>query len=146
MSLATVILAAGQGKRMKSDLPKVLHPLNGRPMVHYVVDAAKAIGSERTILIIGHKRELVREACKGLDVEFAVQAEQLGTGHAVRQTEMQLRDFEGDVLVLSGDVPLLTADTLKILVERHRAEKPLATLLNRRNGKSAWIRAYRAQQ
>ncbi len=129
MSLATVILAAGQGKRMKSDLPKVLHPLNGRPMVKYVIDAAKAVGSERTILIIGHKKELVKEQVRETGVEFAVQEQQLGTGHAVLQTEPLLRNFNGDVLVLSGDVPLLTAETLGNLIDIHRREQPKATLL-----------------
>jgi len=85
MRLATVILAAGKGKRMKSDLPKVLHPLNGRPMIHYVIDVAEAVGSERIILIVGHKKELVEEICRGRNVEFAVQSQQLGTGHAVHR-------------------------------------------------------------
>ena len=129
MRLATVILAAGKGKRMKSDLPKVLHPLNGRPMIHYVIDVAEAVGSERIILIVGHKKELVEEICRGRNVEFAVQSQQLGTGHAVLQTEPLLRDFDGDVLVLSGDVPLLTAQTIRSLIEIHRQKNPLATLL-----------------
>ncbi len=127
--LATVILAAGQGKRMKSDLPKVLHPLNGRPMVHYVIDAAQEVHSERVILIIGHKRELVKEATQNRGVEFAVQAEQLGTGHAVLQTLPLLKDFSGDILVLSGDVPLLRSRSLKLLIDLHREKRPLATLL-----------------
>lgn len=129
MKLATIILAAGKGKRMKSDLPKVLHPLNGRPMIHYVIDVAQAIGSEKVVLIVGHKREMVMEETKDRGVEFAVQAEQLGTGHAVLQTRDLFRDFDGDVLVLSGDVPLLTAETIQKLIDIHQKEQPYATLL-----------------
>ncbi|MEJ2634955.1 MAG: NTP transferase domain-containing protein [Calditrichia bacterium] len=129
MSLATIILAAGKGKRMKSDLPKVLHPLNDRPMIQYVIEVAEEIGSQKIVLIVGHKKELVMEAVKDRNVEFVVQEQQLGTGHAVRQTENLFRNFEGDVLVLSGDVPLLTAETIRHLIEIHKQEKPLATLL-----------------
>lgn len=128
-SLATVIMAAGKGTRMKSDLPKVLHKINNRPMVHYVIDLAKALNSAQTILIVGHKRELVKEACASLDVQFAVQEPQLGTGHAVQMTEPLLRDFKGDVLVLSGDVPLLSKETISRLVEVHQQEQAAATLL-----------------
>ncbi len=128
-SVATVILAAGKGTRMKSDLPKVLHPLNDKPMVHYVIDAAQAIGSEKVVLIIGHKKELVEEATADLSVEYAVQSPQLGTGHAVLQSAPNLENFEGNVLVLSGDVPLLQAETLKNLVDYHRESGAIATLL-----------------
>ena len=127
--LSTIILAAGKGTRMKSDLPKVLHPLNGRPMVHYVIDAAEALESEKIVLIIGHKRELVREALKDRRVEFAVQDPQLGTGHAVMQAAPQFQNYRGNVLVLSGDVPLLRAESLKKLVDFHNSENPLATML-----------------
>jgi len=131
-ALATVIMAAGKGTRMKSDLPKVLHPLNGRAMVHYVIDVAKSIGSQKTILIIGHKRELIERECADREVTFAVQSPQLGTGHAVQQTEPQLEDFPGDILVLSGDVPLLTAGTIQKLIDTHQASKATATLLTAR--------------
>ncbi len=125
----TLILAAGKGTRMKSDLPKVLHKINDRPMVHYVIDLAQSLNSFRTILIIGHKAELVKQACADLDVEFALQEEQLGTGHAVQITEPLLKGYEGDVLVLSGDVPLLTKETLKNLISRHQESEATATLL-----------------
>ena len=127
--IATVILAAGKGKRMKSDLPKVLHPLNGRPMIHYVIDIAEEIGSKMTILIIGHKKELVMEATKDRKVVYVTQEQQLGTGHAVLQTKPYFIDFKGSVLVLSGDVPLLRAESLKKLIEIHNRDNPLATLL-----------------
>ncbi len=128
-NIATVILAAGKGKRMKSDLPKVLHPLNGRPMIHYVIDAAQAVGSQKVVLVVGHKKELVMDATRNRGVEYAVQNEQLGTGHAVLQTQSLFRDFEGDILVLSGDVPLLRAETLQKLIDIHQVEHPLATML-----------------
>lgn len=127
--LSTVILAAGKGTRMKSDLPKVLHQINNRPMVHYVIDLARELNSQKTILIIGHEREMVRETCAGLDVKFAVQEPQLGTGHAVQMTEEQLDGFNGDVLVLSGDVPLLTFPTVDELVKMHQTNDATATLL-----------------
>ncbi len=127
--LVTLILAAGKGTRMKSDMPKVLHELNGRPMVHYVIDLAKNLNSRKTILIVGHKRELVEEACKDMAVEFAHQAEQLGTGHAVQITENLLKNYSGDILVLSGDVPLLTYDTTQALVREHQKSGATATLL-----------------
>ncbi|GAB4376448.1 MAG: sugar phosphate nucleotidyltransferase [Calditrichia bacterium] len=129
MGLATVILAAGKGKRMKSDLPKVIHPLNGRPMVHYVIDVAEAISSERIVLIIGHGKEMVIDAVQDRNVEFVEQKQQLGTGHAVLQTQSLFKEFDGDILVLSGDVPLLRETTLQKLYDIHRKENPLATLL-----------------
>ena len=114
---------------MKSDLPKVLHQLGGKPMVEYVVNTAREVGAERILLVIGHKWEQAREVLKHLPVEFVVQKEQLGTGHAVLQTEKLLSDFDGDVVVLSGDVPLLRADTLKKLLGEHRKRKASATVL-----------------
>lgn len=129
MNLSTIILAAGKGKRMKSDLPKVLHPLLGRPMIHYVIDTARNIGSEQIVLVIGHQKELVIDATRTMDVQYVVQEQQLGTGHAVLQTHKLFREFEGEILVLSGDVPLLRTDTLKKLIEVQRKEQPLASLL-----------------
>jgi len=126
----TVIMAAGQGTRMQSDLAKVLHKINDRPMVFYVIDLAKAVGSQRVILIIGHQKERVMEECKETDVEFAIQEEQLGTGHAVQQAEDLLKDFDGDILVLSGDVPLLSETTIRNLITTHKNSNALATLLS----------------
>lgn len=131
-NIATVILAAGKGTRMKSDLPKVLHTLNNRPMVEYVIDVAEEIGSEKVVLIVGHEKELVIETVKERDVEFAVQSPQLGTGHAVLQAKSHFKDFEGNILVLSGDVPLLQTKTLQELIQIHEKENPLATLLTTR--------------
>jgi UDP-N-acetylglucosamine diphosphorylase/glucosamine-1-phosphate N-acetyltransferase len=127
--IATVVLAAGKGKRMKSDLPKVLHPLNERPMIHYVIDVAEKIDSKKIVLIVGHKKELVMEATKNRKVEYVTQEKQLGTGHAVLQTKSLFTNFEGNILVLSGDVPLLRPDSLKKLIKFHNQNQPLATLL-----------------
>jgi UDP-N-acetylglucosamine diphosphorylase/glucosamine-1-phosphate N-acetyltransferase len=127
--LATVIMAAGKGTRMKSDLAKVLHPVNGRPMVQYVIDLAEAIGSEKTILVIGHQKEKVRDTCRDRKVLFAVQEPQLGTGHAVQMTEKHLPGYTGDILVLSGDVPLLTVETVTKLITTHQTHNAIATLL-----------------
>jgi UDP-N-acetylglucosamine diphosphorylase/glucosamine-1-phosphate N-acetyltransferase len=117
--LVTVILAAGKGTRMKSDLAKVLHPVCGRPMIHHVIRLARSLGSERTIAVIGHQKEKVREALKDEPVEFAVQEPQLGTGHAVMQTEDLLHGYDGEVLILSGDVPLLTLETMTRFIDFH---------------------------
>jgi len=127
--VVAVILAAGKGKRMKSDLPKVLHQLCGKPMVEYVIDTAKELGVQRIILVVGHKGNQTQESLKNHRVEFVVQEDQLGTGHAVLQTKQLLSDFDGDVLILCGDVPLLRADTLKKLLEEHRRKKVVATVL-----------------
>jgi bifunctional UDP-N-acetylglucosamine pyrophosphorylase/glucosamine-1-phosphate N-acetyltransferase len=124
-----VILAAGKGVRMKSDLPKVLHRLGGKPMVEYVIRTAEEAGAEKIILVIGHRWEQAQESLKHLNVEFVMQREQLGTGHAVLQTQKLLSDFEGDVLVLCGDVPLLRSDTLKRLIKEHGEKKASATVL-----------------
>ncbi|CAG9182289.1 bifunctional UDP-N-acetylglucosamine diphosphorylase/glucosamine-1-phosphate N-acetyltransferase GlmU [Cupriavidus pinatubonensis] len=111
-----VILAAGMGKRMHSDLPKVLHPVAGRPMLAHVIDTARTLSPSRLVVVIGHGAERVREAVAADDVTFAEQAQQLGTGHAVMQALPQLDD-NLPTLVLYGDVPLTTEATLKALVE-----------------------------
>lgn len=129
MKFVTIIMAAGKGTRMKSDLAKVLHPLNGKPMIHYVIQLARDLGSDRVIAIIGHQKDRVKEVLKDERIEFAVQEPQLGTGHAVMQTESMLADYDGPVLVLSGDAPVLTYDTMKHLIGLHRSESAVATVL-----------------
>ena len=115
MSLGIVILAAGQGTRMKSGLPKVLHTLAGRPLLQHVIDTARQLDPERIVVIHGHGGELVRQAIPGDDLVWAEQAEQLGTGHAVAQAMPHLEDVD-QVLVLYGDVPLVTQATLRRLM------------------------------
>jgi bifunctional UDP-N-acetylglucosamine pyrophosphorylase/glucosamine-1-phosphate N-acetyltransferase len=116
MKLGVAILAAGMGKRMRSRLPKVLHPLAGRPMLVHVVAAAARIGAERTVVVYGHGGEQVRAAMAGEGCEWVEQAEQLGTGHAVMQAMPLLRNMDR-VLVLYGDVPLVDPNTLARLIE-----------------------------
>ncbi len=115
-TLSVVILAAGQGKRMVSDLPKVLHPLAGRPLLQHVIDTARELGAERPCVVYGHGGDQVRERLADQPLEWALQSQQLGTGHAVAQALPHLPE-EGTVLVLYGDVPLTGADTLRRLVE-----------------------------
>ncbi|MFJ4292726.1 bifunctional UDP-N-acetylglucosamine diphosphorylase/glucosamine-1-phosphate N-acetyltransferase GlmU [Cupriavidus sp. NPDC089707] len=117
-----VILAAGMGKRMVSDLPKVLHPVAGRPMLAHVLDTARALSPSRLVVVVGHGAEHVREAVAADDVAFAEQAQQLGTGHAVMQA-LPLLDDSQPTLVLYGDVPLTTAATLKALVAEAGTER-----------------------
>ncbi len=128
--LDAIILAAGKGTRMQSDLPKVCHPVGGRPMVCAVVDACLDAGCERIVTVVGYKQELVREALASYDaVEYAVQDEQLGTGHAVRCAEDAFgTDADSDVFVLCGDGPLIRSETLATVLGRHRETGASATL------------------
>ncbi|AFT87418.1 bifunctional UDP-N-acetylglucosamine diphosphorylase/glucosamine-1-phosphate N-acetyltransferase GlmU [Paraburkholderia phenoliruptrix] len=112
-----VILAAGTGKRMRSALPKVLHPLAGRPLLAHVIDTARTLKPTRLVVVIGHGAEAVRETVAAPGLQFAVQEQQLGTGHAVQQA-LPLLDPSVPTLVLYGDVPLTRASTLQALVER----------------------------
>ncbi|KUZ77685.1 hypothetical protein WI90_24130, partial [Burkholderia ubonensis] len=114
-----VILAAGTGKRMRSALPKVLHPLAGRPLLSHVIATARALQPSRLVVVVGHGAEQVQAAVAAPDVQFAVQAEQLGTGHAVRQA-LPLLDPAQPTLVLYGDVPLTRVSTLERLVAAAR--------------------------
>ncbi|KVU62372.1 bifunctional UDP-N-acetylglucosamine diphosphorylase/glucosamine-1-phosphate N-acetyltransferase GlmU [Burkholderia cepacia] len=114
-----VILAAGTGKRIRSALPKVLHPLAGRPLLSHVIDTARTLQPSRLVVVVGHGAEQVQAAVAAPDVQFAVQAEQLGTGHAVRQA-LPLLDPAQPTLVLYGDVPLTRASTLQRLVDAAR--------------------------
>ena len=116
MALQVVVLAAGQGKRMFSDLPKVLHPLAGRPLLTHVLDAARRLQPRRLCVVIGHGADAIRERMHDADVTWALQKEQHGTGHAVMQAMPHLEEG-GTVLVLYGDVPLIDAKTLASLVE-----------------------------
>ncbi len=127
--LAVIILAAGKGTRMKSDLPKVMHTIHGVPMVKRVVQLAKAVGAVKTVVVVGHQYELVVEALKDESVEFAYQLEQNGTGHAVLQCRENFKNFTGNILILSGDVPLLSVECIRELLKRHFSENAAATVL-----------------
>ncbi|PLX75387.1 MAG: UDP-N-acetylglucosamine diphosphorylase/glucosamine-1-phosphate N-acetyltransferase, partial [Desulfuromonas sp.] len=127
--MVCVILAAGQGTRMKSELPKVLHPLCGKPLLWHVMTAAQNCGAEQVVAVIGHGAERIREMFAESDVQFALQAEQLGTGHALLCAEDHLSSFEGDLLLLCGDVPLLRTETLQGLRAAHRRTQAAVTVL-----------------
>lgn len=129
---AALIMAAGKGTRMNSELPKVVHEVAGRPMVCHVVDACLRAGCERVVVVVGYQQERVRTALGGYGgrLAFAVQAEQLGTGHAVQCAEPALSglDPETPLLALAGDGPLIRAETLRALLDRHLASGAAATL------------------
>lgn len=113
--LDILVLAAGKGTRMRSDLPKVLHPVGGKALVQHVVDTARQVGGQQILIIVGHGAEKVEERMAAPDVKFALQAQQLGTGHAVQQALPHLRN-DATVLILYGDVPLTRAETLQKLI------------------------------
>jgi dTDP-glucose pyrophosphorylase/diadenosine tetraphosphate (Ap4A) HIT family hydrolase len=127
-----VVLAAGQGTRMQSDLAKVLHPISGEPLLTHVLRTASRLPIEKTAVIIGHQHERVRAAHAAWDVAWALQQPQRGTGHAVQQAEAFLRGHDGSTLVLYGDVPLLRRHTLLELMEEHRHEGNAVTVLTAR--------------
>ena len=128
--LAAIVLAAGKGTRMKSDLHKVLHPLAGRPMLLHLIASVGELAPARTIVVVGAGREQVEAAVAPFGVETVQQAEQLGTGHAVAQAEQALGAFAGDVLILYGDVPMVTPETMRRLLARlHGADEPAAVVL-----------------
>jgi len=129
MSLAIAIMAAGKGTRMKSTLPKVLHQAQGKPMIVHVLNTSKTLNPEKIVLIVGHQADMVKEATASFNADYALQSPQLGTGHAVMQAEAALKAFEGNVVILSGDVPLVTAKTLQSLISQHEATQAVATVL-----------------
>jgi len=127
--LAIVILAAGKGTRMKSDLHKVLHPIASRPMLDHLLESAGELQPERQVLVTGHGRDQLEKAAAGR-VQVAVQEPQLGTGHAVQQASEALSGFSGDVLILYGDVPFVRTDTLRQMVARlHESDSPAVVVL-----------------
>jgi bifunctional UDP-N-acetylglucosamine pyrophosphorylase/glucosamine-1-phosphate N-acetyltransferase len=128
--VATIILAAGKGTRMKSDLVKVLHPLLGLPMLSYPVGLSlNGIKAEKTIVVVGHQADRIQERFKDLKIEFALQQEQLGTGHAVLQVVPFLHSFSGTVLILCGDVPLVKLETLRSFIETYRKNESTLSVL-----------------
>lgn len=126
---AAIILAAGKGTRMAGDLPKVAHEVADAPMVRWVVEACREAGCGRIALVVGYRQEIVRAIfAQDRGLEFAVQDQQLGTGHAVASAAGLFTDFKGDVLVLAGDGPLVTADTLRSLLNLHRESGASCTM------------------
>ena len=128
--LAVIILAAGQGTRMKSSLHKVLHPVAGRPMLLHLLASVAELQPERQVVVVGAGRDQVEKAVEGKGVVIAVQDRQLGTGHAVAQAHEALAGFAGDVLILYGDVPLVRAETMRAMLDRlTRGDEPRAVVL-----------------
>ncbi|MBN1164217.1 MAG: NTP transferase domain-containing protein [Candidatus Krumholzibacteriota bacterium] len=127
---AALILAAGEGTRMKSSLAKVLHRVGGRSMIRHVLDSVRGISPHRIIVIVGHQAESVKEELSGERVEFVLQAQRLGTGHAALQARSLLEDFAGTVVVMNGDTPLLKTETLLDLLRFHGREEASATVLS----------------
>ncbi len=128
MKLKTLILAAGKGTRMKSDMPKVIHKVNGIPMITKIIDTLSGLNPEENILILGHKKEEVLKVV-GENCDYVLQTEQLGTGHAVIQAKEKLEGYDGDVMILYGDTPLLRESTLKSLYEYHKESGAVTTIL-----------------
>jgi bifunctional UDP-N-acetylglucosamine pyrophosphorylase/glucosamine-1-phosphate N-acetyltransferase len=124
-----IILAAGKGKRMASDLPKVLVPVCGRPMIRYVIDAVRAAGVAKIVVVVGYRCQLVRAELAGEpDVEFAEQTEQLGTGHAVMMCHEQLASQVGPVLILAGDSPMVQVSSLRTVLAEFARREPACLL------------------
>ena len=128
--VAVVVLAAGKGTRMKSRLHKLLHPVAGRPMLEYVLRAVEPLAPVRILVVVGHGAGAVRERFADFDLEFVPQEQQLGTGHALMMTRPLLEDFDGDILVVNGDGPLVTSDTFAELLKAHRGRRPGMTFLS----------------
>jgi bifunctional UDP-N-acetylglucosamine pyrophosphorylase / glucosamine-1-phosphate N-acetyltransferase len=128
--IAAVILAAGKGTRMKSNTHKVLHPIAGRPMIDFLLESVAILAPARTVMVVGALREQLEAALDGRGIDFALQAEQLGTAHAVLQAEQALAGFDGDVLLLSGDVPFVRPETMRALLDAlHAPERPAAVVM-----------------
>ena len=127
--LAVIILAAGKGTRMGNSLAKVLIPIAGNPTLEFVLDTADRLNPTRTVVVVGHQADRVEKIFFNRDLEFVLQKEQLGTGHAARQAEQPLSNFEGRILVLCGDMPLIKSETLEGLLRRHKELKSKCTVL-----------------
>jgi len=128
-NLAAVILAAGKGTRMKSQQPKVLHQIAGQPLALFPVQWCQSLGCCKTVMVVGHQADRVKETFAPYPVDFVVQEQQLGTGHALMVTESALQSFSGTLLLLCGDVPLLREETLKQLIDAHRTSEAAVTVL-----------------
>jgi UDP-N-acetylglucosamine diphosphorylase/glucosamine-1-phosphate N-acetyltransferase len=125
----TLILAAGKGTRMKSDMAKVLHVLEGKPLLHYSLEAARNAKAEKIVVIVGHQSDKVRESFPDPALVFVQQMPQLGTGHAVMQAADALKDYQGLTVILCGDVPLLKPQTIRRLIRSHQESQSCITVL-----------------
>jgi len=126
--VVAIILGAGKGVRMKSDLPKVYHKLAGKPRVEHVTEAVKKAGVGQVYVVVGHMKHIIKDHFKGRDdIHFVDQDQQLGTGHAVQMVEPLLNGFDGQVVVLAGDVPLIRPETIKMLIDCNVSQQASAT-------------------
>ncbi|MCF8054493.1 MAG: NTP transferase domain-containing protein [Deltaproteobacteria bacterium] len=128
-NIASIILAAGKGTRMQSSLPKVLHTINNKTLLSYVIDLAQSVHCEKTVVIVGYQIAAICEAFRDVAVVFAEQKEQLGTAHAAAQAQAELTDFSGDIFILCGDVPLLKKETLLSLLNVHIEQNADVTVM-----------------
>ena len=119
--LSVIIMAAGKGTRMESSIPKVLHKLSGDTLLNHVIKTASKLSPDNIVVIIGYKLELVKESVSSNEILYSIQKNQYGTGHAVMQAKNHLKEFKGNTLVLSGDVPLIKASTLSSLISKHES-------------------------
>ncbi len=129
MKPTIVILAAGLGTRMKSNIAKALHPLAGQPLIRHVLHAAFGVDPEQVVLVLGHQADKVRSAIADSRIRIVLQAEQLGTGHAVQQAVEAISSSNGPVMILCADTPLLTTNTLKEVLALHEKSRAAVTLL-----------------
>lgn len=127
--ISIIIMAAGLGTRMKSNLVKILHPLAGKPMLAYTLNLGKSLRPEKVIAVIGHQADKVKDTFSDYDINWAIQKEQKGTGHAVMQSKGALNNFNGTVIVLSGDTPLLKKETISELIKSHKSKGNRITIL-----------------
>lgn len=127
---AVIVLAAGKGKRMKSEIPKVLHEINGKPIIKMILDTLVTHDFSKIIVVVGFKGELVEKTLKDYPIEIVWQREQLGTGHAVQMTADIMKDFDGTTLVALGDVPFLSSESINSLFEIHSKTNSSATCLS----------------
>src|SRR6185295_3572768 len=126
---AAIILAAGKSTRMVTDLPKVLHEVCGRPMLAYVIEACRAAGVRRIICVVGYRKDdIIRTFGDEPDICWVEQAEQKGTGHAAMVCRDALKDFDGNLLVIAGDMPLVRNETLELLINTHGSQRSAVTL------------------
>ncbi len=129
MRIKVIILAAGRGVRMNSSLPKVFHNLCGKPILSYVLETALSLNPEETFVVVGHKSEIIKKYFSKYPIKFVNQEVQLGTAHAVAQVEPYLKNFNGTILILAGDMPLISRDTIKELISVHQRKGASATVL-----------------
>jgi len=129
-NLVIAILAAGKGKRMKSSLPKVLHQINNKTLIENVIETSLKLNSNKIIVIVGYKKELIKNKLSNYTIEFAEQNEQKGTGHAIQQCKKNIKNLEGNILILSGDVPMISEGTLSDLIKSHIENSSKASLIS----------------